>query len=141
MVILYQASLGVGDKGANVAKTRDKECNGLEVEENEEMVLPKGEIIASTEEEVCSYAKFQEMKSDDENHEHENSKLDDDSKLQFMICFYHMLVGEHTIWTWVTKLIVQKIRHPYYKTIDQNEVYGAFGCAQTIIVYNILLDR
>lgn len=97
MVFLYQASLGVGDKGANVAKTRDKECNGLQVEVYEEMVLPKGEIIASTEEEVCSYTKLQEKKSDDENHEHENSKLDDDSKLQFMICFYYMLRGEHTI--------------------------------------------
>lgn len=54
------------------------------------MVLPKGEIIASTKEEVCSYAKLQEMKSDDENHEHENSKLDDDSTLQLLICFYYM---------------------------------------------------
>lgn len=90
MVILYRASLGVRDKGANVAKTHDKECNGLEVEVYEEMVLPKGEIIASTKEEVCSYAKLQEMKSDDENHEHENSKLDDDNTLQFLICFDYM---------------------------------------------------
>lgn len=58
MFILYQVSLGVGDEGSNIAKTHDKKCNGLEEEVYEEMVLPKGEIIASTEEEVRSNAKL-----------------------------------------------------------------------------------
>lgn len=59
--------LRVGDKGANITETHNEEGNCLEVEIYEEMILPKGEIIAGAEEEEGSKTELQKMDSDDEN--------------------------------------------------------------------------
>lgn len=53
-----QVVLKVGDKGANITNPYNEEGNGLEKEEYEEAVLPKGKVIAPTEEEIGPNSKL-----------------------------------------------------------------------------------
>jgi hypothetical protein len=53
-----QVVLKVADKGANITNPYNEEGNGLEKEEYEEAVLPKGKVIAPTEEEIGPNSKL-----------------------------------------------------------------------------------
>jgi hypothetical protein len=48
----------VGDEGANVPKSHDEEGDCLHIKENEEVVLPKENIVAATKEQVSSNSKL-----------------------------------------------------------------------------------
>jgi hypothetical protein len=54
----------MGDESPNITHTNDEESNGLEEEEYVVVVIPNIDIVASTEEEVSSDTKLQNMQPD-----------------------------------------------------------------------------
>ena len=53
-----RVELRVGDNGANISKSHDEEGNCLGIKIYEVVVFPEYNIIAATEEEVCSDTKL-----------------------------------------------------------------------------------
>lgn len=51
----------MGDECPDIAQTNDEESNGLEEEEYVVVVIPNCDVVASTEEEVSSDTKLQNM--------------------------------------------------------------------------------
>ena len=56
--ITLGVALRVGDNGANISKSHDEEGNCLGIKIYEVVVFPEHNIIATTEEEVCSDTKL-----------------------------------------------------------------------------------
>lgn len=55
---------GAGNESANITKTNNKESNGLDEKVNKIMVLPKGDIVAPTEEKISADRQLQNMQPD-----------------------------------------------------------------------------